>query len=197
MLRYRILGLLRSGEIAHGWALRKLYKQRSDVDISPGNFYREIPNLVAENLVRPVDNPADADSRRTPYSITEEGAALFDEWLRDASSIAPDQREDELAQRSLFLFDVDQEDAHAILDSWEEELWLRSKLLGRRRDALLSPRRSPGDVRSQVLARLLTRRIKEIGVSLEFVRELRESIDAARAETGGPRPGLGPAGKGS
>ena len=38
MFRYLLLGLLRRGELLHGYALMKEYRERSGLMISGGNF---------------------------------------------------------------------------------------------------------------------------------------------------------------
>ena len=65
----------------HGYALVKAYRERSGVEVSTGNFYRELQRLVLDGLIRSADNPPEADARRTPYEITQLGVSVFDEWL--------------------------------------------------------------------------------------------------------------------
>ena len=103
MFRYMVLGLLRNGEKLHGYALMKEYRTRSGLQMSTGNFYRELQRLGAEGLVREVINPEGADPRRAPYEITEAGAAAFDAWLTGPNATALGQYDDELSTRALFV----------------------------------------------------------------------------------------------
>ena len=70
MFRYLILGLLRIRDRMHGYALVKEYRERSGMEVSTGNFYRELQRLVVDGLIRSAANPPEADARRTPYEIT-------------------------------------------------------------------------------------------------------------------------------
>ena len=81
MFRYLILGLLRNGARLHGYALVKEYRERSGIEVSTGNFYRELQRLIVDGLIRSASNPPDADARRTPYEITELGISVFDDWF--------------------------------------------------------------------------------------------------------------------
>ena len=103
MFRFLILGLLRGGARLHGYGLVKAYRERSGVDVSTGNFYRELQRLVLDGLIRSASNPPGADARRTPYEITDVGISLFDEWFTTRDAGAASLSEDDLSARALFV----------------------------------------------------------------------------------------------
>lgn len=171
MFRFVILGLLREGEAYHGYALMKLYRQRSGARMSQGGFYRELQRLVAEGLLRTAPRSAKADPRCAPYEITDAGAAVFDEWFATSEPVI-DEREDELSTRVLFLGTVETEVARSALDDWKNELWFQSKMFERLRlRALDQAEEEPENFNP--LPHLIARRIKRIAADLEFVEELR------------------------
>jgi DNA-binding PadR family transcriptional regulator len=172
MFRFLILGLLRDGSPRHGYALAKAYRLRSGGDVSTGNFYRELQRLVGDGLVRTANNPPGADPRRTPYATTEAGIAAFDAWVFDSADLGDGQREDEISARALFLAEANAAGRCAVLDAWQEQLWVRGKLLERARDCA----RAKGQ---QVLVLLLSRRLKYTAADLEFLRDLRSAHEAA------------------
>ncbi|HEY2387092.1 MAG TPA: PadR family transcriptional regulator [Candidatus Binatia bacterium] len=172
MFRYLVLGLLRDGQLRHGYALMKEYRGRSGLRVSTGNFYRELQRLVGAGLVRTADNPSDADPRRAPYEITPSGRAEFDRWLSGPPGPGLGRYEDELSSRSLFLVDADPALAAKLLETWKEELWIRSKIYERERaNAVIRP--APGQAPSfPILSILLTRNLKHIAADVEFINEL-------------------------
>jgi DNA-binding PadR family transcriptional regulator len=170
VFRYLILGLLRDGAPRHGYALAKGYGERSGIDISTGNFYRELQRLVHEGLVRLVHNPPGADPRRTPYQITPTGSALLESWLFDPVELGEGQREDEISARALFLTEADAARVSPLVERWEEELWVRGKVLERARDAARAKGQS-------VLALLFSRRLKYAAADLEFLTQLRAAYE--------------------
>jgi DNA-binding PadR family transcriptional regulator len=176
MFRFLILGLLRNGSRMHGYALVKQYRERSGIEVSTGNFYRELQRLVVDGLIRSTSNPPDADARRTPYQITEVGAAAFDEWFSAPDAAGGIIPEDDLSARALFMGDSDQALVRALLEHMEENLWFAGKTLERARQMLLT--RSPSTDRLDVLPLLLARRLKRLAADLEFV----EDFEALYAE---------------
>jgi DNA-binding PadR family transcriptional regulator len=174
MVRYLVLGFLRTGRPYHGYALMKLYCQGSGLQISAGNFYRELQHLVVEGLVRTVRNPPGADARRAPYEITDLGIAAFDAWLAEPNSTGAAQHDDDLSTRTLFLADADPVLARRLLAQWREELWIRSKILERERDLAL---RADATESFAALPFLLTRRLKRIAADLEFLDEFRSAFE--------------------
>lgn len=177
MFRYLILGLLRSGTPYHGYALMKEYRERSGVQISTGNFYRELQRLVGEGLVQTAVNPADADPRRAPYEITEAGSVAFDAWLCTPIEVASAQSDDELSCRALFIADVEPAVARKVLDRWKEGVWLRGKLLERTREAALTRASADGRRPFAALTFLQSRRMKYIAADLEFLDEFRAAYE--------------------
>ena len=97
MMRHLLLGLLRHGPGRHGYALMKEYRDGTGRALSVGNFYRELQRLREVGLVRPGQNPPDADARRIPHEITEAGCAAFDAWLTGPA------REDEHSLRAFLI----------------------------------------------------------------------------------------------
>ena len=166
MFRFLILGLLRDGVPRHGYALAKAYSERSGVDISTGNFYRELQRLVTEGFVQMTSNPPGADARRTPYQITEVGRVTFNTWLFEPTDLGEGQREDDMSTRALFLTEADPGAVRALVERWQEQLWLRGKVQERARDSA----RAKG---SGVLALLFSRRLKYTAADLEFLAGLR------------------------
>jgi DNA-binding PadR family transcriptional regulator len=177
MFRYLVLGLLRSGESQHGYALMKQYRQRSGLQLSTGNFYRELQRLVGEGLVRTVSNPSGADARRAPYVITDAGIVAFDAWLSGPSGAGFARYEDELSSRAMFVGDVEPPTARKLLGTWKEELWIRSKIIERAREAALG-HEPPRGRAFDGLALLLTRNLKHVAADIEFIEEFTEAFDA-------------------
>jgi DNA-binding PadR family transcriptional regulator len=169
MFRFLILGLLRNGARLHGYALVKTYRERSGVEVSTGNFYRELQRLVLDGLIRSADNPPQADARRTPYEITSVGIEVFDEWFaaRDAAGAAAS--EDDISARALFMADSDPAVVAALLEHMEENLWFAGKSLERVRQLLLH--RQNDAAQFDVLPLLLIRRLKRVAADLEFLEE--------------------------
>jgi len=157
MFRYVVLGLLHSGTARHGYALMKEYRDRAGVQVSTGNFYRDLQRLVSSGLVRTVDRAPDGDPRRAPYQITESGRDAFRRWFVDLGQLGiANGHEDELSARIAFFGDVDPADARA---------------------AALS--RATGDPPRglPVLALMLGRRIRRIAAELAFLDDLRSSYE--------------------
>jgi len=186
MFRYLVLGLLRDDQLRHGYALMKAYRDRSGLRVSTGNFYRELQRLVTAGLVRTVSNPSDADPRRTPYEITATGRAEFDRWLAGPTGTGLGRYEDELSSRSLFIVDAEPVLAERLLETWKEELWIRSKIYERERAGAVG-RPSPGHAPAfPILSILLARNLKHIAADVEFISELA----GAHKEWSAPHPGV-------
>lgn len=81
----------------HGYALAKEIAERTDgvVSLEPGNLYRVIKRLIADNLVEAAERSASADNddeRRRYYKLTNLGqhvAALEGERLRKLLASKP------------------------------------------------------------------------------------------------------------
>ena len=186
MFRFLILGLLRNGTRLHGYALVKEYRERSGSEVSTGNFYRELQRLVFDGLIRSASNPPDADARRTPYEITEVGAALFDEWFTARDAAGGACSEDDISARALFMADTDPAVVAALLEHMEENLWFAGKTLERTRQLLLNRASEPG--RFDVLPLLLARRLKRVAADLEFLEEFQATYAQWLAATQQPAP---------
>jgi len=177
VFRYLVLGLLRNGGSFHGYALMKQYRERSGLQLSTGNFYRELQRLVAEGLVRTVANPADADPRRAPYEITEAGSLAFDSWLAGPPGSGIGRYEDELSSRALFLATAEPAVARSLLEGWKDELWIRSKVHERARAAIRAGTATEPDSSFAALPLLLTRSLKHISADIQFLEELAEAYE--------------------
>ena len=169
MFRFLILGLLRNGAHLHGYALVKEYRERSGIDVSTGNFYRELQRLVVDGLIRSAANPPEADARRTPYEITPLGITVFDEWFAAPDAAGGIIPEDDLSSRALFMTDADPALVTSLLEHMEENLWFAGKTLERTRQLLLTRTKHPD--RLDVLPLLLTRRLKRMAADLEFLED--------------------------
>jgi DNA-binding PadR family transcriptional regulator len=181
MFRYLVLGLLRGGESFHGYALMKAYRQRSGLQLSTGYFYRELQRLVGEGFVRTVSNPADADPRRAPYEITDAGAAAFDAWLAGPTGSGFGRYDDELSARAMLIGTTDPDRAAALIESWKEELWVRSKVQERARRACMTANEGAARNIFNPIQLLIARTLKHIAADLEFLDELGASREASGA----------------
>ena len=177
MFRYVVLGLLRSGARLHGYALMKRYRQRTGLPINTGSFYRELQRLVGERLITSVTRGDDADPRRAPYAITEEGIAAFDAWF--TAPMQPGSTssgEDQLAARILFLADAPADVAVRVLTVWQDALWNRAKAIDHARETVLGDHGTPPGF--DVLPYLLARRLRHVAADIELIDELRRAYDA-------------------
>jgi DNA-binding PadR family transcriptional regulator len=191
MLWHVILGLLRDGRLHHGYELMTAYRVRSGTPASPGNFYRELARLETHGYVETGVNPPDADARRIPYHVTERGRGAFDRWLQ-----APPLTEGELSGWILFAGRLADGERDRVLDSWEEQLWLRSQELSRQQREVLEEskgERPGGEYRS--LRVLLSRQLKHVAADLGFLEELRSDIRtwASQASPPGDETAVPPA----
>jgi DNA-binding PadR family transcriptional regulator len=180
MLWHVILGLLRDGELHHGYELMTAFRVRSGGPASPGNFYRELGRLQTHGLVETALNPPDADARRIPYHITEKGRANFDRWL-----LAPPMNEGDLAGWLLFVGRVPAADRERLLDRWQEELWVRSQELARQhRAAVDAAATAEASDDYEPLRVLLSRQLKHLAADLAFLEDLRGDLMGWAARNG-------------
>jgi DNA-binding PadR family transcriptional regulator len=178
MLSHVILGLLRDGRLHHGYELMTAYRARSGTPATPGNFYRELARLERHGYVETGINPPDADGRRIPYRLTDRGRGAFDRWLQ-----TPPLTDGELAGWLLFAGRLGSADRERVLDSWEQQLWLRNQELSRRhREAMEES--APSDPEYRSLRIVLSRQLKHVAADLAFVEELRSDIKAWLARRG-------------
>lgn len=167
-----LLGLLRDGHARHGYELITSYRTRSGLRTNPGNFYRELAKLVAQGSIEQDVRPRDADPRRIPYRITDQGRYEFDTWMLD-----PISGDGALEAWLLFADMLSVEDRQRVLDRRQEELWLLNKSLARHReDLLLSAGRAGADA-YRPAAYVLLRRLKQVTAELEFLEELRRELE--------------------
>src|SRR5439155_9970333 len=154
----------------------KEYRSRSGVELSTGNFYRELQKLAGQGLVQTTANPEGADPRRAPYEITPAGIAAFDGWLMGPAQATSGDCEDELSYRALFLADADPGAVRDLLERWQEALWISGKMLERERQAIIT--RTGNDDRAfQSLLLLLGRRLRRVAADLQFLEEFRSSYE--------------------
>jgi len=184
MFKYLVLGLLRSGECRHGYAMMKEYRERAGVSVSTGNFYRELARLVVEGLVEPASNPPGNDPRRTPYRITDDGIGAFDAWFREPLGATIAAHDDGVSARAVFLVEAGPEVAIAALARWREELWIQSKTVEHAREAALRLSAQDRGRKFAGLAVLLARRLKHIAADLDFLEEFRIAYERWVAATG-------------
>jgi len=177
MFRFLVLGLLRDGRARHGYALMKDYQERSGLDISSGNFYRELQRLATEGLVKTTANPPGDDPRRAPYEIADAGREAFDTWLAGMTAVILGVYEDELSARALFIGDAEAPMARKVLDHWQEQLWVVGKTLERQRQVALAKANRASQASFLPLPLFLARRLKHVAADLEFVDELRSSYN--------------------
>lgn len=171
MFRFHILGLLRSGEPRHGYALIKEYERRTGRGSGAGNFYRELQRLLCEGFVRACRAAPHEDQRRAPYAITPEGLAAFDEWFADLPrpSLPTD---DEIVGRAIFFSEIAPERAARVVEAWRTDLQEMSKRL--ERDLRHVPARTRGQ--PEVRPLLLRRRIRAIAAEMEFLDDLERTF---------------------
>src|SRR5262245_47905197 len=140
MLRYLILGLLRNGDVLHGYGLMKVYRDGTGADMSVANVYRELQQLVALGWVRTAPNPPGADRRRAPYGITRSGAAAFDAWIGTPNDPTARRCPAELSLRAFLVARLGNVLPKEALDRWRAELSLRRTLLEGHGKAILGRR---------------------------------------------------------
>jgi DNA-binding PadR family transcriptional regulator len=172
MVRYAILGLLRDGNARHGYGLLKEYRRLSGSQLSVGNVYRELQRLLADGLIEPTANPPGADTRRTPYRITEDGIAAFNAWLSGPRRGCATDYYDEMTLRACLVVQMkDPPVGEAVLDRWREELGDRRLQFDReRRSGFAAIATTTG---FDPLGLLVERALKHLAVDEEFIEELR------------------------
>lgn len=73
-----------AGGPKHGYALIQDIESFSGVSLGAGTLYGALARLQGRRLIRALD----ADERRRPYAITNDGAAALEEHLRVLAKIA-------------------------------------------------------------------------------------------------------------
>ena len=116
---------------------------------------------MATGLVRNGARSAEGDRRQAPYQITEAGLTTFNAWFEDPGigNMGVSQ-EDQLSARVMFLADVDPEAGRRVIAQWQDDLWMRTKLLERTHDAA----QAAGIDRSAfpILPMVVARRIRHV-----------------------------------
>jgi DNA-binding PadR family transcriptional regulator len=178
MVRYAILGLLRTGVARHGYALLKEYRWLSGCQLSVGNIYRELQRLLSDGLIEPTPNPPGADARRTPYRITREGVVAFDAWLTNPRTGNVGDYHDEMSLRACLVVQMAGSPVGEVLDRWKEELTIRRSALSRERPGTARPTSIGSGEQFDSLTLLAGRRLKHLAVDVEFVEDLRAAYGA-------------------
>jgi DNA-binding PadR family transcriptional regulator len=181
VLRYVLLALLADGNPAHGYALMKAYQERSGVRLSIGNVYRELQRLVGHGWISTAANPAGADPRRAPYTITASGRDALARWLSEPAFMIGRGVPDEITHRLALIGDIDIDTASRFLEDLHAELWSRAKALERER-ALTAQKEKAGRPLS-TRGVLLTRSVRHITADIELVEDLRARVAGVRKKT--------------
>jgi DNA-binding PadR family transcriptional regulator len=169
MFSHLVLGCLRDGKPRHGYDVCIELRARTGMPVNPGTVYRELAKLSSQGMIEAIENPRDADVRRNPYIIRDDGRHTFDRWLK-----APATQNDELSSWLAFLDRVPEPELSALLERLQERLWLQTKTLTRDREDLLEQAQRNGhSTRYDVAAVRSLFQLKQVTAVLEFVQELR------------------------
>jgi DNA-binding PadR family transcriptional regulator len=186
MFTHVVLGLLRDGDLRHGYDLIREYGRRSSRPFSSGNVYRELARLAADGLIAQRRNPAGDDPRRVPYQITDAGRSVFDRWI-----VSPRTVEYEFDVWVMVIDRVPPEALEKLLERRQERLWLRAKLIAEEReDALRAGETHRG------LTAALSLEARHLAAELEWLHELRHDLKAAGVVPQPQRPVVRTAGTG-
>jgi len=168
-LRFVVLGLLRDGCARHGYALKKRYRERTELGMTEGSVYRVLHNLRRDGLVQSMPVPSGDDPRRAPHRITPRGARAFDNWLVAGTDLSDPEAGQAIATRAVFLADVPPAGTSHLLGQW--------CLLLRARKAALEHEEVPvGEGRELGSLQLLrARRARLLDTEIEFLEELRQA----------------------
>ena len=183
MLRYVILGLLRPGRAHHGYALMKAYGERSGLQMSTGNFYRELQRLSDDQLVEAAVDASAPGARRAPYRITDPGRAAFDSWLLQVVNRPGPVYEDGMMCRAVFIGEASPDVVGRLLAAWQDELWMEGKLLERDREAALHRAAAERPRALDPRPLLLARRLRHVAADLDFLDELRRAYAGVSEES--------------
>ena len=175
MFRFLILGLLRNGARMHGYALVKEYRERSGIEVSTGNFYRELQRLVVDGLIRSTANPPEADARRTPYrspSVGVVGRSTNGSPLPTRPAASSPRT---ICRRARCSWATPTRGRPRRCSStWKRTSGSPARPWSARARSCSPGRRTPE--RLDVLPLLLTRRLKRLAADLEFRRGLRDAL---------------------
>ncbi len=172
MFWHLILGLLRDGQPRHGYELISEYRCRSGLQVSSGNFYRDLARLTSQGYVQTGMNPPEVDTRRIPYQITERGRHTFDSWI-----VSPASQDEDFNAWLMFVHYVPPSTRNELLNRWQDVLWARGKaLVHEREEAERAAKAQPGRSYNPLPA-LLLHRLKQASAELEFLKEFRSEYD--------------------
>jgi DNA-binding PadR family transcriptional regulator len=177
MLRYVLLALMADGRPVHGYALMKAFAAHSGVRLGVGNVYRELQRLRAGGLVAAASNPAGADPRRVPHSITDAGRSVLKRWIGRPAESFVRESVDALCYR-LALVDKFGEQG-GFLDDLQAELQLLRRSMERQR-AAVTFRDDEGADGAPMLPILIGRRAKHLAADLEVIEEVRAALSAPK-----------------
>jgi len=154
----------------------KRYRDRSGLQMSTGNFYRELQRLMASSFVRFAAREPNTDARRAPYEILSSGREGFTRWLGTPISAPLETGEDPISSRSMFLDCVPRTTALALVDDWKQALVTARGVLER---DLEDAQRKSFDERGgfSILSQLLGRRLRHLASDLAFLDELRTAVE--------------------
>lgn len=187
VFRYVLLSLLADGQPAHGYALMKVYTERSGVRISIGNVYRELQRLIADGLITTAPRPAGTDARRAPYTITEAGRAALSAWLRTRAQAGARNSLDEFSARLAALGDMEPGEAATLVKDLHAELWAEAKAVESHRASLAHEEGTAGRL-FPIREILLTRRAMQLAADIDLL----DQVSACLAERP-TRPATAPA----
>jgi DNA-binding PadR family transcriptional regulator len=179
MFGFVVLGLLRDGVPRHGYALMKDYEMRTGFALCSGNVYRALQRLVADGLIRVVPGTEGADARRAPYQITAQGVAAIDAWLARPNPVGIGAHHDELSTRAALIGTPDPTTSAQGLEQWREELLVLTRSLQRLLGELPAPESAAPEVETRHL--IMTRRMQQLAVDLEFIDRLRVISQSRRS----------------
>jgi len=171
MFRHVLLALMSNGLPRHGYALMKALEARSGVRVSIGNVYRELQRLRADALIAAVDNPAGADPRRVPYTITQQGRAVLTDWLATPAQSFVRDSADRLYFRLALLAEVGVDHSTRFLDDLQGELAVQARSTERERALVKNG--------SPMLPFLLARRARHLAADIQMLDEIRRALTAA------------------
>ncbi|MBY0274559.1 PadR family transcriptional regulator [Candidatus Binatia bacterium] len=174
MIRYLVLGFLLDGEPRHGYALMKDAHAKMRVLANSGSFYRELRMLERAGQIAVHRGGVREGARRASYVITPAGRHEFLSWLH-SSPLDLRTAEDDLSARALFIGEPPRPEDRALVQKWQDRLWIECKILERERDELLESREDRAS--SWRLELLLTRRIARAAADLELLGALRQGLE--------------------
>jgi DNA-binding PadR family transcriptional regulator len=186
MFGFVLLGLLRDQVPRHGYALIKDYETRTGFTLCSGNVYRALQRLVADGLIRVVPGPDGGDTRRAPYQITPRGVTVIDEWLARPNPVGVGTHHDELSTRAALIGTPDPATSAQGLEQWREELLVLTHSLQRLLGEPPAADRVDPEVETRHL--IMTRRVQQLAVDLEFIDRLRLLSLSRRADRADDQP---------